>query len=230
MEKTMSRRLRSTRPRNWSLAVAVAALIAVAAGPAWAHDASKHKKGGAGLLARKQVEALGAIDVKLLDLELVDRDGSPVRFKSEAMADRIVAIDFVYTTCTTICPILSALFAQAQDQLGARLGKEAWLVSLSLDPTRDTPKRMAAQARKFGAGPGWLWLTGEKMAVDRVLAGLDAYTADFESHASMILIGDAKRGTWTRLFGFPSPDEIVARIEELIAARQKSETTLKLGE
>jgi protein SCO1/2 len=218
------------RQRSWPLALAAAALIAMAAGPLSAHEASKHTKGGAGLLAPKPVEAAGANDVKLLDLELVDRGGDPVRFKSEAMADRIVAIDFIYTTCTTICPVLSALFAQVQDQLGARLGKEAWLVSLSLDPTRDTPKRLDAQARKFGAGPGWLWLTGQKTVVDRVLAGLDAYTADFESHASVILIGDAKRGTWIRLFGFPSPDEIVARIEELIAARQKSETTLKLGD
>jgi len=225
----MSRALPTTGPRRWALALA-AVLIAVAAGPASAHDASKHKKEGAGLLAPKPVETTSAIDVKLLDLELVDRSGSPVRFKSEAMADRIVAIDFVYTTCTTICPVLSALFAQVQDQLGERLGKEARLVSLSIDPTRDTPKRMAAEARKFGAGPNWVWLTGQKQAVDKVLAGLDAYTPDFESHASMILIGDAKRGTWIRLFGFPSPDDIVARIEALIAAREKTETTLKLGD
>ena len=140
------------------------------------------------------------------------------------MADRIVAIDFVYTSCTTICPVLSALFAQVQDELGPRLGKEVWLVSMSIDPTRDTPKRMSAEAEKFGAGPGWLWLTGPKNDVDRVLAGLDAYTPAFEDHASMILIGDAKRGVWRRLFGFVSPEDIVAVIDELAAARAATNT------
>ena len=140
------------------------------------------------------------------------------------MADRIVAINFVYTTCTTICPVLSALFAQVQDQLGPRLGAEVRLVSMSIDPARDTPKRMAAEAAKFDAAPGWLWLTGRKNDVDRVLMGLDAYAPAFEEHASMILIGDAERGVWRRLFGFPAPDEIVAVIDEFAAARAASNT------
>ena len=66
--------------------------------------------------------------MKLLDLELVDRDGKPVRFESEAVAGHIVAIDFVYTTCTTICPILSAVMARVQDQLDGRLGEQVRLI------------------------------------------------------------------------------------------------------
>jgi len=115
--------------------------------------------------------------------------------------------------------VLSAVFAQVQDQLGPRLGKEVWLASISIDPVRDTPKRMAAEAAKFGAGPGWLWLTGRKDMVDRVLLGLDSYAAAFEEHASVILIGDAQRGVWRRLYGFPAPEDIVAILDELAAAR-----------
>ena len=79
------------------------------------------------------------------------------------------------------------------------------------------------------AAPGWLWLTGEKPDVDRLLLGLGAYTPDIESHPPMILIGDAARDTWVRLYGFPSPDEIIARIDAFIAARKRKQTSMKPG-
>lgn len=210
------------------LMMAAAVVAMTVASPTLAHDPSKH--GNATPSVAGPATGAGKVDVRLLDLELVDSNGKPMKFRSEAMADRIVAIDFIYTSCTTVCPVLSALFAQVQDELGPRLGKEAWLVSMSIDPSRDTPKRMAAEAEKFGAGPGWLWLTGPKNDVDRVLAGLDAYTPAFEDHASMILIGDAKRGVWRRLFGFVAPEDIVAVIDELAAERAVKKANVKFGD
>jgi len=213
----MAHRLARLLALGFLLAVALAA--AVAASSARAHDGADHGQGGTG-----QAPAADTARVDLRDLELIDRTGKRVRFASEAIGGRIVAIDFIYTTCTTICPVLSAIFAQVQDHMGERLGRDALLVSISIDPTRDTPRRLDAMARKFGAGPGWLWLTGKKRFVDQVLEGLDAYTPVFEDHASMILIGDPERGLWTRLFGFSSPDDIAARLEHLIAARAAKTT------
>lgn len=208
-----------------ALAAALAGLALATA--AQAHDPSKHGAGTAEALA--PAGPAGAVEVRLEDIELVDRTGRPVKFRSEAMADRIVAIDFIYTSCTTVCPVLSALFAQVQDQLGPRLGKEVWLASISVDPVRDTPRRMAAEAEKFGAGPGWLWLTGRTDSVERVLTGLDAYAVAFEEHASVILIGDAKSGKWRRLFGFPAPEDIVAILDEFAAERGASKSAAHLG-
>jgi protein SCO1/2 len=207
---------------RWSPAIArlpaVAALLAaLALAPALAHDAPDH----AGPAPARAAET---VKLTLQDLELVDQDGRPLRFRSEALGDRIVAIDFIYTTCTTICPVLSSLFAEVQDRLGERLGRELWLISISVDPIRDTPRRLRAYARKFGSRPGWIWLTGAKPAVDKVLVGLGAYTAAIEDHPPMFLIGDAGRGRWTRLNGFPDPGEIVERLDQLRAMHRAAET------
>lgn len=158
--------------------------------------------------------------VKLLDRELVTQDGDRVRFASEVIGDHIAVVDFVYTTCTTVCPVLSAIFEQVQGRLGQRAGHEVYLVSVSVDPNRDTPQRMKAYASRHQAGPGWTWLTGEKQTVDEVLTGLGAYTSNFEEHPSMVLVGDGRSGVWKRFFGFPGPDQILAAVDDLMAARQ----------
>ncbi len=201
--------------------LAVVAVLAMAT-PALAHDGKDHSKD---LLGASAPTTDAAAKVELLDLELVDKDGKTVRFESEAVADRIVVIDFIYTTCTTICPILSAVMARVQDQLGARLGKEVWLISISIDPTRDTPQRLNDYARNFAASPGWIWLTGDKPVVDQVLIGLDSYTPDFVDHPSFVLIGDARTGKWSRLFGFPAPEDIIRRLDKLEAIRNSVKTS-----
>ncbi len=159
------------------------------------------------------------VNVQLYDLELVTQEGKRVRFKSDVVADKLVAMTFIFTTCTTICPIYNAIFSQLQPLLGERLGKDVVMVTLTLDPTRDVVGRMKRTAQKFGAQPGWLYLTGEKPNVDQVLKGLGAYFPNFEEHPPMALVGDGKTGTWKRFNGFPSPEQVLAMIDELQAAR-----------
>jgi protein SCO1/2 len=160
------------------------------------------------------------LDVQLHDLELVTQDRKRVKFKSDVIADRLVAMTFIYTSCTTVCPVYNAIFTQLQDLLGKRLGREVVLVTMTLDPARDIPRRMKKEARKFGAKPGWIYLTGEKQNVDQVLRGLDAYFPDFTEHPPMALIGDGRTGTWKRFNGFPQAGHLLAMIEELEAARE----------
>ncbi|HSA83079.1 MAG TPA: SCO family protein, partial [Geminicoccaceae bacterium] len=190
-----------------------------------AHDNKMHETVEA---PASQVDT--GVKVKLLDLELVDKDGKPVRFETEAVADHIVAVDFIYTSCTTICPVLSSIMAQVEDQLDGRLGEEIRLISISTDPNRDTPRRLSEYAGKFGAGPDWIWLTGRKPDVDRVLTALGAYSIDFVDHPPMVVIGDPKSGNWSRLIGLPDPEDIALRLEELAAARQVSNAALTTEE
>lgn len=205
------------------------ALAAAAVAPAYGHDGSTHA--GAAVDKGAPTTASDASkEVKLRDREMVTSKGEPVRFVTDVLADRIVAIDFVYTSCTTICPALSSVFSLVQEKLGDRAGTEVWLISISVDPVRDTPRRLTAYAGNFDAGEGWIWLTGEKAKVDSVLNGLGAYTADIEEHPPMLLIGDAERGVWRRLFGFPTPDDIVAHIDAVAAGRAASKTNVNLGE
>jgi protein SCO1/2 len=159
------------------------------------------------------------VRVTLQDKILVTQDGESVRFARDVIGEHIVVMDFVYTTCTTICPVLSAVFGQLQDELGDALGTDVRLVSVSVDPGRDTPERLKRYGAKVGARPGWTWLTGQKSSVDEVLRGVGAYTPDFEDHPSMVLVGDPRAGKWTRFFGFPSPKQIMTVVDELRSAR-----------
>ena len=160
-----------------------------------------------------------ATRVELLDNLLLDQDGRKVKFVSDVIGDRIVVMDFVYTTCTTVCPVISAVFSQVQTKLGDSLGKDVILVTVSVDPIRDTPQRLKAYSKNHNAKPGWIWLTGQKRKVDEVLDGVGAYSTNFEDHPAMVLVGDGKTGEWSRFYGFPSPDRLVDQVNKLRAAR-----------
>ena len=165
--------------------------------------------------------APSAAKVVLRDVPLLDASGKRVRLAQDVIGGRIAVVNFIYTTCTTVCPVSSATFQQLQERLAAASGKEVVLVSVSVDPLRDTPQRLREYAGRYQARDGWVWLTGAKPDVDSVLKGFGAYAARAEDHPPMVLVGDARAGSWTRLFGFPAVDELLARIETLQAARKE---------
>jgi len=171
--------------------------------------------------------APAAAAVTLQDLPLVDQDGKTRRFRSEVVGDRIVVMDFVFTTCTTICPVLSSKMARLQERLGDRLGREVFLVSVSVDPARDGPPQLLAYSKKWKARQGWSFLGGTPADVEAVLKGMGAYTASVANHPPMFLVGDGKSGKWTRLNGFPEVDQILKQVDGLAAAR--GEKTAALG-
>jgi protein SCO1/2 len=196
------------------------AAAAVAAAFAWstqafAHDQHHQHAGHAPATAGPP----SAVQVRYDDTVLVDQHGKKRKLKSEVFGDRLVVIDFAYTTCTTICPVLTALLAKVQQQLGDRVGSEVALVTITVDPARDTPARLKEYAAKYGAGPGWTWLTGPAGTVNETLKGFGAYAVNFEDHPLMVLVGDPQRGEWTRFFGIAEPGAIVARVDELAHAR-----------
>lgn len=195
-------------------------LVAVGAGlfgtNSLAHDPVFHGPQPATSPSAKAVSA----NVNLLDLELTNQQGKRARFKSDVIGDRIVVLDNIYTSCTTICPILTTIMVNVHSKIGERAGNEVSLVSLSVDPVTDTPGRLRAYARRHKAA--WNLWTGPKPAMDRVLKGLGIYTPDYIDHPSSILVGDGKTGEWTRFYGFTSPEQIVRRVDELLAARQST--------
>lgn len=173
-------------------------------------------------MLQKPASASRSAEVDLKDLTLLNQYGEKVGFVSDIIGERIVVMDFVYTSCTTVCPILSAVFSQMQERLGDQLGDDVALVSVSVDPIRDTPQRLKAYAARQKARPGWIWLTGPKTIMDEVLDGLGAYSPNFEDHPSMVLVGDGRSGEWRRFFGFPSPDRLMDQVKTFQAARQNA--------
>jgi len=199
------------------IVTAIVSLPLLLATVAFADDPhAKHRA----MMKDSQADAGTTSDVELRDELLVNQHGDAVRFVTDVVGDQIVVMDFVYTTCTTVCPVLSAIFQQVQTGLSDRLGNDVSLISVSVDPVRDTPARLNDYATRLQAHPEWVWLTGEKTTVDEVLRGLGAYTPNFEDHPSIVLVGDPQTGTWKRFFGFPGPDKLLAAVDEMTAARQ----------
>lgn len=165
------------------------------------------------------------VKLKLPDSALVDQNGQRHRLVSDVMGDKIIVASFVYTNCTTICPVVSTLFSQVQDKLGGLLDDQVRLVSLSVDPDRDTPARLKSYAESHGARPGWLWLTGQQPEVTAALKGFGTYTANFKDHPVVIMIGDGRSGQWIRYYGFQDPERLAAQVRDVLAARRGAPIT-----
>ncbi|HEX9022450.1 MAG TPA: SCO family protein [Geobacteraceae bacterium] len=147
------------------------------------------------------------------DVVLVNQDGAKVRFKSYIETDRPVILDFIYGTCTTICPILSAGYYSLQKKLGPDVLK-ARLVSITIDPENDTPKVMKEYLTRYRARPGWDFLTGSRADIDRVMRSFDAYIPDKMSHYQLTLIRSPKDGRWARIKELISGSDLLAEYRE----------------
>jgi cytochrome oxidase Cu insertion factor (SCO1/SenC/PrrC family) len=158
------------------------------------------------------------------DVELLDQDGRKVHFYSDLVKGKTVAVNFIFTTCTTICPPLGATFARVQRELGERAGRDVYFISISVDPATDTPERLKAWGAKFHAGPGWTFVTGPKPQVDELLRALGAATASPADHSPTVLIGNDAAAQWTRTYGLASPATLLKIIDAAAAGRLDSST------
>ncbi|WP_373048083.1 SCO family protein [Vulgatibacter sp.] len=159
-----------------------------------------------------------AAEVRIPDVVLLDQDGTAVDLQA-LLRDRTVAINFVFSTCTTICSPMTAVFARLQRELGTRGRSDVALVSISLDPATDTPARLKRWADSFGRREGWTFLTGDRDKVAAALRGLGGHVPDRNRHAPWVLIGDTGTGTWRKVLGLASPERLVQEIEGLRAGQ-----------
>jgi len=157
---------------------------------------------------------------KVPDVFVTDQNGRHLRFHTDLIAGKVVAINFIFTTCTAICPLLTATFRRVQQELGEE-GREVQLISISVDPTTDTPERLRDFAAKFKAGPGWTFVTGGKSEIDSILQALGVAVANKNNHTPMVLIGNDATGFWTRAYGLISP---VTMAKMIIDAKKGSMT------
>ena len=174
-------------------------------------------------VAAAQPEAQAVNDLRIPDVTLIDQNGKPVRFYTDLVKNRAVAINFVFTTCTTICPPMGANFAKLQKVLGGRSGQDVHLISVSVDPGTDTPERLKAWAQKFGAGPGWTLVTGDREEVTRLLKALGVYTAGFADHSPLVLLGNDASHRWTRAYGLAPPAKLAELIDQMAPKTAKKE-------
>jgi len=190
-------------------------LLAAGIGQALAHSADEH----AGHDLPATSTSSESAQVKFADVTLVDQNGQPVRLEKDLVTNKIVVMSFIYTNCTTVCPVVSSIMGKVQKKLGARVGSEVQLVSISIDPQRDDARRLNDYARTFQNGPGWSWLTGSSQSINATLKGLGTFSGDFKNHQPLILVGDGNSRHWTRYYGFTDPVVLTREVEKLSGQR-----------
>ncbi len=181
-------------------------MILCAATLCQAHDPHAHH--------RQQVTpayARSIQDYRIPDLKLVRDDGITVAMPSVFATDRSVIVSFIFTSCSAICPVLSATLAQTRQRLGPDADRLR-IVSVSVDPEHDTPPRLREYARQFQVSGDWRFYTGQSAAVIAMQKAFNAYRGDKNNHAALVLIRPGGQSRWVRLEGFASAAELVAEI------------------
>jgi cytochrome oxidase Cu insertion factor (SCO1/SenC/PrrC family) len=140
------------------------------------------------------------------DVGVVDHNGKALNFYTDLVRGRTVAIQFIFTSCSTICKPLSAIFSELQREFADQ--PEVQLISISVDPGNDTSERLKSHATKFSAGPQWSLVTGKSSDIEQLLRALGAWTANRADHSGLLLIGNDRSGKWTRANGLAAPDSI----------------------
>ena len=153
------------------------------------------------------------------EVEVLDQNGNALHFYSDLIKGKTVAINFIFTNCTTICPPLAATFARVQKDLGDKTGRDVHFISISVDPLTDTPERLKAWGAKFKAGDGWTFVTGEKQEVDKLLNALGASVSRREVHSPTVIVGNDLKGVWTRTYGLARSTQIVGLIMNVIEGK-----------
>ena len=148
------------------------------------------------------------------DVPVLDQNGRKLRFYSDLVKGKTVAINFIFTTCATICPPLTATFRKVQQETAERAGRDVSFISISVDPATDSPDRLKEFSDKFKVGPGWAFVTGSKPDIDHLLRALGAYVGDKVNHTPMVLIGNDQSGHWTRAYGLAPAATLVKAISE----------------
>ena len=150
------------------------------------------------------------------DVQLVNQNGEKMRLYSDLLQGKTVIINSFFATCQGSCLPMMRNLEKVQEALGDRLGKDARIISISVDPTVDTPTALKAYANKLQAKPGWYFMTGDKESVDFALKKLGQFVDTKESHLNVFIIGNEKTGLWKKAFGLAKSEELVKVVDSVI--------------
>lgn len=149
------------------------------------------------------------------DVELVNQNGERVRLYSDVLKDRVVVVNAFFATCQGSCLPMNRNLEKLQAAFKERMGKDFYIVSISVDPTVDTPQALKEYAKKLNAVPGRLFLTGKKENVDWALYKLGQYVEQREQHTNIFIIGNERTGLWKKAFGLAKSEELVNLVNEV---------------
>ncbi len=144
------------------------------------------------------------------NVELTTQDGENVRFFDDLIKDKVVIINFIFTSCPDSYPLETARLAQVARILGDRVGQDVFIYSITIDPDNDTPDVLKSYAQRFDAVPGWTFLTGNEEDITQLRKKLGLYIPEIQSedstnHNLSLIIGNQRTGRWMKRSPFENP-------------------------
>ncbi len=149
------------------------------------------------------------------EVRLLDSEGNEVDLADSLDVAEPVMLNFIFTSCTTICPAMSATFSQVQAKLGEE-GSSVRMVSISIDPEHDSPAQLGEYAKRFEAGPQWSLLTGSVEDSIAVQRAFNVYRGDKMNHQPVTFMRNGADQPWVRIDGFASADELLREYRQLV--------------
>ena len=145
-----------------------------------------------------------------------DQNGRTLRFYSDVLKDRVVLLNVIFTNCSDACPLITRKLREVREAMGEEQASKVTFISLSSDPTNDTPQVLKAFAEKQGVdGPNWLFLTGDKAQMDLVLMRLGHLIPSPEQHSTQLIAGDVANKRWSKIRPDAPPMAIAQRLQLL---------------
>ena len=149
------------------------------------------------------------------NLQVKNQDGETVRFYDDLIKGKIVIISFIYTSCTDICPLTTARLSQLEDRLGDALGRDVFMISMTVDPKRDTPEKMKEFSAAFQTRPGWTFVTGALEDIRAINYKFGERSEILSEHRNQIVLGNDATGEWQRDSAFSDLNRLEMTIHSL---------------
>ena len=209
--------------KNWCkqsiiLAMAIATLcFGGFAAVAQTSDAKQSSQGGQARLPAPTLSSTESPAQKYFtDVELVTQNGEKKRFYTDLLQGKVVIINSFFGTCKGTCLPMNRNLEKVQEALGDHIGKDVHILSISVDPTVDTPASLKEYAKTLNAKKGWYFLTGDPQNVGFALKKLGQFVSDKNDHTNIILIGNDRTGLWKKAFGLAPAAELIKIVESVL--------------
>ena len=153
----------------------------------------------------------------LPDVLVQTHEGVRVRFYGGLIRGKVALINFMFTTCTSQCPLATANLMKVQEALGDRVGRDVVMVSVTVDAYTDTPATLSRYAKRYGTRPGWYFVTGRQQDLDLIRRRLGAFDAavDKTQHTGILIYGNEATGQWAATPAQARPSTIVRSVTRL---------------
>ncbi|HEV7681458.1 MAG TPA: SCO family protein [Pyrinomonadaceae bacterium] len=158
---------------------------------------------------------IGDLQIAIPDVLVLDQNGKERRFYSDLIKDKVIVLSFFFTSCVSVCPVMSLKLTKLQANLAERLGKDVFIVTVTKDPETDTPPKLKAWGNNLGVKPGWTMVTGELKVLEKIVMDFTGDRLGKDSHNTVFLIGNDRTGSWTDISGYATPQELREQIDLL---------------